>query len=560
MLKRLLGLETEYAIRFSPSSSAPAPGNHVVYEAWRDAISEIVRTREAASGYGQEGHFTQNGGAFRYEVLPYAYEGGLLEAATPECRGPGQLLLYQKAQDALLLRARPLAERKLRSRGHAGELGLLKNCRDAEGNVYGAQENYDTEFASGAALWMWRVGLTLLLPLVLVTGLLHWAVLLGVMVLYFGVALVMVTFVVVAPRSRLGRRFGPQLEGESLLFSRTIGWVLYLTQLLVWWPVTCGFAVLTHAFAFRNVRRGIEAFLLSRSVVTGAGTLERDGRFGLSEKGPSIRHRMRWTIRPVDRPVFDTGNLMKDLCAATFLQRGRFRRLYRSRQRMQLGLSDSNVAQVAEYLKIGTTALMVDLAERGELDDAPRLERPIRALHTLVADPSLQAKVPVRGGNDMTALELQRWYLDRASEVLRRDKTIPMEAREILRLWREALDALAVDPGRLIGRIDWVTKRYLIEQADQADPAARKKIDLKYHELGCGYLASLEKEGLAPVLVGEDEVDRAIREPPSDTPAKMRGRLVRSIEFSGHRMRVDWDSVRVGGAVLGKVIRLDQYR
>ena len=41
----------------------------------------------------------------------------------------------------------PAAERELSSRGFPGQLGLLKNCRDARGHCYGAQENYDAQIA-----------------------------------------------------------------------------------------------------------------------------------------------------------------------------------------------------------------------------------------------------------------------------------------------------------------------------------------------------------------------------------------------------------------------------
>ena len=95
-LGRLLGLETEYAIRFSTHRS---PGNDVVFQALRAAIGRLVATRPGASALGRDQIFTQNGGAFYYEFLPHCMEGGLIEGATPECRGPGQLLLYQQAQE-----------------------------------------------------------------------------------------------------------------------------------------------------------------------------------------------------------------------------------------------------------------------------------------------------------------------------------------------------------------------------------------------------------------------------------------------------------------------------
>ncbi len=67
---------------------------------------------------------------------------GLIEGATPECRGPLQVVRYQRAQDQLLSQCARLAEVD-------GEFSLVKNDRDAAGNVYGAQENYEADSRHG---------------------------------------------------------------------------------------------------------------------------------------------------------------------------------------------------------------------------------------------------------------------------------------------------------------------------------------------------------------------------------------------------------------------------
>jgi proteasome accessory factor A len=117
--------------------------------------------------------FTENGGAFYYEMLPHAVDGGLIEMATPECRSPAQLLLYQRAQERLLTDALPGAQLSLALDGHRGELSLLKNCRDGFGHIYGPQENYEAELGGPVALFAFRAGLILLLPLLLATVLVY---------------------------------------------------------------------------------------------------------------------------------------------------------------------------------------------------------------------------------------------------------------------------------------------------------------------------------------------------------------------------------------------------
>ena len=105
-LRRLVGLETEYAIRFGGADDAPPhPGNARIYDSIVAAVRDLVPTRGGRRRMGRKRVFTANGGSLCYESLPHAPDGGLLEGATPECRGPSQLLLYQQAQEALLVRA-----------------------------------------------------------------------------------------------------------------------------------------------------------------------------------------------------------------------------------------------------------------------------------------------------------------------------------------------------------------------------------------------------------------------------------------------------------------------
>ena len=162
MLDRLQGLETEYAIRYRCEEGERPPGNDVIFRAIREAIEKIVRTRPGDGGIDRH-FFVENGGAFNYEAVASALGGGLVEGSTPECRGPEQLLIYQRAQENLLRRALPEARRLLRAQGHKGELlGLLKNCKDGFGNIYGTQENYEVDVAQGLSLFLFRVGLVCL--------------------------------------------------------------------------------------------------------------------------------------------------------------------------------------------------------------------------------------------------------------------------------------------------------------------------------------------------------------------------------------------------------------
>lgn len=558
MARRLLGLETEYAIRFTPADGVPRPGNHIIYNAVAAALGELVETQPGQQRSGEIGRiFTASGAAFCYENLPTSIDGGLVEGGTPECAGPSQLLLYQKANDALLIEAIPGATARLRHQGFDGELALLKNCRDAEGHVYGAQENYEAEIARGIDLALYRIALTLTLPFVALTALLIWSIVLVLLVALVLALIISLIGTIVRPGSAFWAKLLRSLDPESSTFFFAGARLLVPVERVVGFWGTAAGSLLFRAFAFRRQRTALLGFLVSRPIWSGAGTVHTDASFGLSEKGPAIRRVVRRTPAPGDRPIFDTGNLLKDLLSPARLQLRPLLHLYGARQRMQLGLSDSNCAQTAEYLKAATTALVLEMAEAGWLAEAPHLLRPVEALHTIVADASLRARVDVAGRPPMTALELQREYLARARAYLRQSAMPSLEAHRTVALWEELLATLEADPGRLVGRIDWVSKRYLVEAcAATAPPEVQKKIDLRYHELGTGYFAEMERAGIAPRLVSDDEIAHAKRTAPEGTPARMRGQLVKSLAGSPLPVQVSWDSVRIGGRRGGKLIRL----
>lgn len=594
-MTRLLGQETEYAIRFSPATGSEHPGNALIYRALRFGIRRIVKIKNGDPRSIQEQFFTENGGAFSYEHFLHALESGLIEGATPECRSPGELLLYQRAQDELLKRAVPHALRFLARKGFEGDLGIIKNCRDAEGHVYGAQENYEARVGSGLTLWLYRIATALFFPPVILLMAVYWIT--GIALLFVVLALVFTGMMVyglclgllgllvgllpLRGLRRLRDATRRLAEDTWLWLDRFFGstafrdgvargeyHLLVPLQIAALWPYTLSLRL----FAFRRQRRVMTAFMATRAVFTGAGTLLDDGRFALSEKGTAIKRLVRFTAGPDDRPLFDNGNLHKALLLSGidlfFLRLFGLGRLFRSRQRLQIGYSDSNRCEVAEYLKIGTTLLVLEMAESGFLKKPPRLTRPVRALRSVVYDPSLQAKVAVRlpGGRraELTAIQVQRLYLDAARRYLREGASVSLEFHEIVRLWDEVLTALEEDPGRLIGRVDWVTKRYLLEAAGrQAGPgsqAGKKKIDIAYHELGTGYYEVLESEGLTATLTDPNDVVRAMSEPSSPDRVRLRSRLVRDVLYNGERVSISWNAVRVGRFWNRRVVSLDEFR
>ncbi|HUF60475.1 MAG TPA: proteasome accessory factor PafA2 family protein [Verrucomicrobiales bacterium] len=541
---RTLGLETEYAIRFREEPGFAHPGNRTIFSAFSDALR--LRTGGALNGerYALQGQiFTANGGCFAYEFLPTASQRGLLEAGTPECSSALETVLYQRAQERLLVEAIPEVERRLGCR--PGQIGLLKNCRDAQGHIYGTQENYDAELARGWRLAAYRILAAATLFLLSVFALIQ---------VVFGVGIVVSLLLTVSTAMFVLRaflrllyawtglpRFLTWLHGarrlwpgiESLLTSGRLEVGLYYLldplMLTLLFPLTQGL----RALAFRPYRSGAETFFVTRIPLSGAGTLMEDGRFALSEKGTAATGLTRRNGAASERVLFDFGNLRKELLTASVqvlvANVDPVRRLFRRRQRLQIGLSDANRSQLAEYLKLGTALIVLEMAESGVLRDAPRLRSPLAALRRIVHDPELSGRYALRakGAAPCTAVELQRWYWRRARSYLESSGTMTPERREILRLWEEVLDGLDQDPALLQGDLDWVTKQSLLERLPPSFSFdARKMADLRYHELGDGPYSDLLAAGATPAMFSDEEVALATINPPSHPAARDRSEFI----------------------------------
>jgi proteasome accessory factor A len=533
MLDRLVGLETEYVLRFHPcEKGGPRTANADLFA--RLLAHLRAKVPLAAAMVGENSWFLGNGGGLRFERLPFYNllpASGFVEGATPECRGPREVLCYQRAQDVLL------SQQAAASGGVDGDVALLKSSHDGQGHLFGSHENYEATIGTGGILLAWRLGLGLALPLLFLLFLL------ADMTSLLLVALLAVP-------ERLWCRLTGREPGKH--YAACVAWIIWLCRS----PAQLVGATLARHTAFCRLRRQLLPFLISRTIISGPGMLRPDGRFILSPRAASLRSLCGLTAA-AGRSVFYFCQILKGINEVLQGDWRSFTCLFHRQQRLQLTIGDSNMAQFAEYLKIGTTLLVLDAIEAGELRDVPRLRRPLRALRAISADPDLRTTVPLADGRHASALDIQRFYLNACRRLLSRSSVANAEAQEVIDLWEETLDTLEDDPVRLVGKLDWVTKKHLIDSAGQNTTVAEwRKLDMRYHELSRdGYYLQLEASGAAPTLVDPADVLKATTIPPEGTPATARGRLIR--EFAGsHAVRASWSSVTVSDGSGTRDIRL----
>jgi proteasome accessory factor A len=138
----------------------------------------------------------------------------------------------------------------------------------------------------------------------------------------------------------------------------------------------------------------------------------------------------------------------------------------------------------------------------------------------------------------------------------------PAEAYEVLRSWDDALDRLERAPETLVGSLDWVTKEFLLDRAgSNLGWAERKKIDIRYHELSDeGYYHVLAKTGITAAVVDAQDVERAMRSAPPNSPATTRGHYIREFADGDDPLAVNWKRIQIGRGKGAKVVRLHRYR
>src|SRR5438445_440617 len=214
-------------------------------------------------------------------------------------------------------------------------------------------------------------------------------------------------------------------------------------------------------------------------------------------------------------------------------------------RRFHVILGDSNMSEWATALKIGTTALVLDLIERGQ---APQLEiaQPVDANKSISRDRTYDWIIELKDGRKISAIDVQRIYLRAASKI--EGESADEDRQWILQEWENVLNDLERDVMTTRDRVDWVAKKFLLnalqeeEKLSWSDPWLQS-IDLEYHNLDLdrGLYYELVRKGLTRRVTTEDDIKAAIFNPSETTRAFFRGRAV--ARFNDEISSIQWDEV-----------------
>jgi len=295
-------------------------------------------------------------------------------------------------------------------------------------------------------------------------------------------------------------------------------------------------------------------FLVTRQIFLGAGKLTQTPRgtaFSIAQRADHIWEGVS-SATTRSRPIINTRD-------EPHADAERYRRLH-------VIAGDSNMSEYATFVKVGTMVALLQMIERDVVFRDLSLENPIRAIREISHDVTCRRKIKLANGRELSALDIQWEYLDRAMRFAR-NPGFPPEVQGAIDRWEHLLTGLEKDPMTLDREVDWVIKHRLLERYSDrrglpmSDPRM-SMMDLSYHDVdrnrGLYYL--LESKGMVDRVVTDEKVAQAVRQPPQTTRARLRGAFIKAAKARKRDFTVDWVHLKLNDQAQRTVMCKDPFK
>jgi proteasome accessory factor A len=292
-------------------------------------------------------------------------------------------------------------------------------------------------------------------------------------------------------------------------------------------------------------------FLTSRTIFCGAGAVvdtPQGHRYSMAQRADHIWEGVS-SATTRSRPMINTRD-------EPHADGDRYRRLH-------VIVGDTNMNQYATYLKVGATAAVLQMFEADVVFRDLTLANPVKAVRDIAYDPSCTQTVRLKNGRELTGLDIQWEYLERAMR-FSRSHGFPAQVERAVQMWEHVLTKLEQDPMLLGREVDWVTKLQLIErhrarhELTLGDPRTQM-LDLAYHRIhgDKGLFSKLEERDLVEQLVSTEDVKTAVTTAPTTTRAHLRGKFVKAAIAKKRDYTVDWVHLKINDRVQQTVVCKD---
>ena len=296
-------------------------------------------------------------------------------------------------------------------------------------------------------------------------------------------------------------------------------------------------------------------FLVSRQIYAGAGKVLQTARgsmYCVSQRAEHIWEGVS-SATTRSRPIINTRD-------EPHADAERYRRLH-------VIVGDSNMSEYTNYLKVGACSLMLRMLEEPQLVLRDMtLENPIRAIREISHDMTCRRRVRLANGREVSALDIQSEYLNRALRFAEHHD-LDAEEKMALDMWEHCLTAIEDDPLTLDKELDWVIKYKLIEayreRHDLALSDARVSlVDLQYHDVNQkrGLFYRMQQKGMVERIVTDAEIAEAVETPPQTTRARLRGEFIKRAKDRKRDYTVDWVHLKLNDQAQRTVLCKDPFK
>lgn len=225
-------------------------------------------------------------------------------------------------------------------------------------------------------------------------------------------------------------------------------------------------------------------------------------------------------------------------------------------RRLHVIVGDALMNEAAILVRHFATSAVLTLMEEGALGDVPRLAQPVEDMwHNVERRNPDEWRVVLDGGKRVSPIDIQRYYLAKAEPLAETDRD-----RQAFRMWEDVLDGLeGKDSRTLARRIEWIDRYLAIQEqaGDGAGPDVEMMACKQYSEIGAerSLFYRRQGKGLVDRVATDEEILRAIREPPEDTRAALRRRLCDTFNIES----IDWSVVVVNDGTRRRLELPDPY-
>ena len=208
---------------------------------------------------------------------------------------------------------------------------------------------------------------------------------------------------------------------------------------------------------------------------------------------------------------------------------------------------DANMSEVATFLKVGTTSIVLAMIEDDAFPAHLVIKDPVHAVRQVSHDPTLMALIEMVDGRRLTAVQIQLEIIEAATNYAIRfglDSVDEQIGKDVLQRWRNVVSGLQSDPSTVANIVDWVAKKRIVEgfaqrHGLQATDPRLKAIDLQYHDMRVEKCLAL-RAGLDVLCLPQDVMWSMVH-PPSSTRAYFRGTVLQ--RWPSDVVAANWDSV-----------------